>query len=95
MTNTLKTKLGTIAATTVIATSAFAGDLVITFDDLNPVQNRHSRMQSPHSKLPTRTLMSQSTITTAKRINQLFVTSYQPTHQMLHLGIQATVWGRL
>ena len=36
MTNTLKTKLGTIAATTVIATSAFAGDLVITFDDLNP-----------------------------------------------------------
>lgn len=33
MTNTLKTKLGTIAATTVIATSAFAGDLVITFDD--------------------------------------------------------------
>ena len=29
-------KIGTFAATTMFAASAFAGDLVITFDDLNP-----------------------------------------------------------
>jgi len=40
MTNTLKLKMGTFAATAVFAASAFAGDLVITFDDLNPDPKR-------------------------------------------------------
>ena len=36
MTDILKKKVGTIAATTLFATSVFAEDLVINFGDLNP-----------------------------------------------------------